>query len=64
MLRDMENKLRNLLECPRINILVTVTPDTESGGKKPYMPEEKARDLMEKSPEVRAFIADMGLDTK
>ena len=64
MLRDMENKLRSLLECPRINILVTVTPDTESGEKKPYMPEEKARDLMEKSPEVRAFIADMGLDTK
>ncbi len=64
MLRDMENKLRSLVECPRINILVAVAPDTESTEKKPYMPEEKARDLMEKSPEVRAFIADMGLDTK
>ena len=36
----------------------------EEGEKKPYMPEEKARDLMERNPEVRAFVADLGLDTK
>ena len=64
MLRDLETALRSGLGCPRINILVTVVPDTEAREKVPYMPEEKAKDLMEKNPEVRAFVADLGLDTK
>ena len=63
LLRDLENKIRELLACPRINIAVQVTA-AEEVEKVPYMPEEKARDLMEKNPEVRAFVADMGLDTK
>jgi hypothetical protein len=63
LLRDLENRLRDLLQCPRVNILVSVTPVVESENV-PYMPEEKARDLMDKNPEVRAFVADMGLDTK
>ena len=63
LLRDLENRLRELLNCPRVNILVSVTP-VEETEKKPYMPEEKAKDLMEKNPEVRAFVADLGLDTK
>ncbi len=63
LLRDLENKIRELLACPRINIEVQVTA-AEEVEKVPYMPEEKARDLMEKNPEVRAFVADMGLDTK
>jgi hypothetical protein len=32
--------------------------------KVPYMPEEKAKDLMDKEPAVREFVAAMGLDTK
>ena len=64
LLRDMEGRIREMLACPRINILVCVTPVEESTEKVPYMPEEKAKDLMEKNPEVRAFVADMGLDTK
>ncbi len=63
LLRDLENRLRDLLQCPRVNILVSVTPVVESENV-PYMPEEKARDLMDKNPEVRAFVADLGLDTK
>ena len=64
MLRELETALRGSLSCPRINILVTVVPETEVQEKVPYMPEEKAKDLMEKNPEVRAFVADLGLDTK
>ncbi len=64
MLRAMENKIRELVACPRINILISVIPDAESGEKKPYMPEEKAKDLMEKEPSVRDFVVAMGLDTK
>ena len=63
MLRELEKKLRELLSCSKVNVVVSVTPMEESE-KKPYMPEEKAKDLMEKNPEVRAFVADMGLDTK
>jgi len=63
MLRELENKLRELVTCTRVNVLVSVTP-MEEIEKVPYMPEEKAKDLMEKNPEVRAFVADMGLDTK
>ena len=63
MLRELEKKLRELLSCSKVNVVVSVTPVEESE-KVPYMPEEKAKDLMEKNPEVRAFVAEMGLDTK
>ena len=63
MLRELETKLRELVACAKVNVLVSVTPMEETE-KVPYMPEEKAKDLMEKNPEVRAFVADMGLDTK
>ena len=64
LLRELESKIREMLACPRVNILVEVTPMEESAEKVPYMPEEKAKDLMEKNPDVRAFVADLGLDTK
>ena len=64
LLRDLESRVRDLLSCPKINILVSVKPMDESAEKVPYMPEEKAKDLMEKNPDVRAFVADLGLDTK
>ena len=63
MLRELETKLRELVSCTKVNVLVSVTP-MEEAEKVPYMPEEKAKDLMEKNPDVRAFVADMGLDTK
>ena len=63
MLRELEGKLRNLVTCHKVNVTVSVTP-IEEGEKVPYMPEEKAKDLMEKEPAVREFVAAMGLDTK
>ncbi len=64
MLRELETKLRELLLCRKVNIVVTVPVEPENTEKTPYMPEEKAKDLMEKNPAVRDFIADLGLDTK
>ena len=64
ILRDMENAFRDLLSCRKVNLHVDDIPEEEPGEKKPYMPEEKAKDLMDKHPEVRAFVADLGLDTK
>ncbi len=63
MLRELENKLRELTSCSRINVEVSVMP-MEEVEKVPYMPEEKAKDLMDKEPAVREFVAAMGLDTK
>ena len=63
MLRELEKKLRDLLGCAKVNVTVSVTPMEEIENK-PYMPEDKAKDLMDKNPEVRAFVVDMGLDTK
>jgi len=63
MLRELEYKLRDLVSCHKVNVIVSVTP-MEEIEKVPYMPEEKAKDLMDKEPAVREFIAAMGLDTK
>ena len=64
ILRDMENAFREILKSRKVNLHVDDIPEDEPGEKKPYMPEEKAKDLMDKHPEVRAFVADLGLDTK
>ena len=64
LLRDLENDVRGILSCRKVNLHVDDIPEEEPGEKKPYMPEEKAKDLMDKNPEVRAFVADLGLDTK
>ncbi|MBR4775445.1 MAG: DNA polymerase III subunit gamma/tau [Bacteroidales bacterium] len=63
VLRELEGKLRELAACPKVNVTVSVVP-MEDMKKVPYMPEEKARDLMDKDPAVREFVAAMGLDTK
>ena len=63
VLRSMEETIRASLRCPRINIVISVVPEQERE-KVLYMPEEQAKDLMDKNPEVRAFISDLGLDTK
>ena len=63
MLRDLETNLRQLTLCPKVNVVVSVVPEEEQK-KVPYMPEEKARDLMDRNPAVRDFVAELGLDTK
>ena len=63
VLRELEGKLRELTACPKVNVLVSAIP-VEEGEKVPYMPEEKAKDLMDKEPAVRELVASLGLDTK
>ena len=64
LLRELETNFRQLLSCQKVNIVIEVAPDTGADERKPYMPEEKAKDLMDKNPEVKALVADLGLDTK
>ena len=63
LLRDLEGNLRKLLGTAKVNIEVAVVPEEETE-KVPYMPEEKAKDLMDKNPDLRAFVLDLSLDTK
>ena len=64
LLRDLENTFRDILSSKKVNLHVDDIPEEAPGEKKLYMPEEKAKDLMAKNPEVKAFVADLGLDTK
>jgi chromosomal replication initiation ATPase DnaA len=64
LLRDLENTLRKMLMTNKVNIVVSVIPDSAPREKVPYMPEEKAKDLMDRNPGIREFVADLGLDIK
>ena len=63
VLRELEGKLRDLTSCRKVNVTVSVIP-MEEVKKEPYMPEEKAKDLMDKEPGVRDLVSSLGLDTK
>ena len=63
MLRDMEARYANLVECGRIR-LEPVVPQEEEQAPRIYMPTEKAEDLISKNEEVRNLVVDLGLDIK
>ena len=63
LLRDLEGNLRKLLKTAKVNIEVAVVP-VEETEKQPYLPEEKAKVLMDNNPDLRAFVLDLSLDTK
>ncbi len=63
MLREIEGKLQNLTGSSRIRLDVSVIPDTETK-EVAYLPQEKAKVLMEENPQVKDFIIDLGLDIK
>ncbi len=64
MLRDLECQFRELLSCHKVNLHVDDIPEENTGERVPYMPEEKAKVLMDTNPEVRELVAALGLDTK
>ena len=63
ILRDLEKSYNELLGTRSLRLAVKVRP-AEEMEQKIYMPEEKAQDLMDKNPEVRKLVKDLGLDTK
>ena len=62
-LRELETKLRSMALCEKIRLEVAVVPE-EAVEEKPYMPAEQAKDLMQKNPEVKNLVIDLGLDAK
>ena len=63
LLHDLEGKYQRIVGSPRVALRVDVTPHEEV---KPlaYMPEEKAKELMEENDEVKSLVKDLGLDIK
>ena len=59
--RIIEDSLRKSCGSSKLMLMVDVIPE-EAQEKKIYMPEEQARDLMEKNPEVKELVIDLGLD--
>lgn len=58
---ELENRFRQLVGSGKVKLQVVVTP-AEVVEDKPYMPEDKIRDLMGKNDNVKEFIADLGLN--
>ena len=64
ILHDLEGRLRKAVPSSRIRVRVDVEPDTEDGKRVPYLPEEKAKDLMSRNNEVKLLVTDLELDIK
>ena len=63
LLHDLEGKYQRIVGSPRVALRVDVVPHEEV---KPmaYMPEDKAKELMEENNEVKNIVKDLGLDIK
>lgn len=61
LLKELDNKLRDLLGTSRILLDIDVTPD-EALPQKSYTPREQAQELIQANPEIRNLVSDMGLD--
>lgn len=63
ILRELEANFRKELGSSGAILRVRVVPDTEVKNT-PYMPEEKAMDLISRNKEVKNLVTDLGLDIK
>ena len=64
LLYDLEGNLRAMLRTTKLRLRVSVKPADAPTEKKPYMPSEKAGELIKENPEVRGLVMDLGLETK
>lgn len=63
MLSTLETNLREDLKSHAVRLSVDVLP-LEEGPKVAYMPQEKAKELIQTNPEVKELVANFGLDVK
>ncbi|MFA6859063.1 MAG: DNA polymerase III subunit gamma/tau [Bacteroidales bacterium] len=61
LLRDLESSLCEIAGSKKLKLTVSVVPDTEVKAK-PYMPEDKAKELMKKNDDVKNLVKDFDLD--
>ena len=62
-LRSFEDFLQKRTGTHLLRLNVSELP-AEQVENKPYMPAEKAKDLMDSNPEVREFVSELGLDIR
>ena len=62
-LRELEDTFCAMLDCKSVRLYPTVLPE-EQQENKIYMPQEKARDLMSRNPEVNELVKDLALDIR
>lgn len=60
-LHTLQTSLQTMTACPKIRLNPVVTP-AEQQEKKIYMPQEQAQDLISRNSEVKALVAELGLD--
>ncbi len=60
-LHSLETSLQGMTSCSKIRLNPVVTP-AQQQEKKIYMPQEQAQDLISKNDEVKALVAELGLD--
>lgn len=63
ILRKLESAFREMTGCEKAVLQVEVQP-LDPQEEKIFLPEEQARDLMNKNPEVKELVIDLGLDIK
>ena len=61
ILKDLEQKLRNITGSSKVRLEVDVTADEEVK-KQSYTPREQAEELINSNPEIRNLVKDMSLD--
>lgn len=59
----IEGKLREIAGTGRLDLVVDVQPEDPSE-KMSVSPEDKAREMMEKNPEIRQWVTSLGLEIK
>ena len=64
LLYDLEGNLRVMLRTTKVYLRVSVKSDDTPVEKVPYMPSEKAGELMKTNPEVNSLVKDLGLEIK
>ena len=64
LLYDLEGNLRAMLKTTKIYLRVSVKPDDAPVEKVPYMPSEKAVELMKTNPEISNLVKDLELEIK
>ena len=60
-LHSLETSLQGMTSCNKIRLNPVVIP-AQQQEKKIYMPQEQAQDLISKNDEVKALVAELGLD--
>jgi hypothetical protein len=64
LLYDLEGNLRSFLRTTKLRLRVSVKPADAPQEKVPYMPSEKAGELMKENSEVNSLVRDLGLEIK